>query len=183
MELSKELSEHIQKEQELIARARAESYQPDKQRLIKEAHKITAQIKELREEQDKKHREVEEKWKVNILKTTLSHLRYCYGSQPENLRLGLITIDVLQWQTPSSLDIELEIQTGKEKRSLDKLLSPATLRMLLERPFNPFYFILESGGYNKKTHKPTGYAIGREYGDEKDIQILSNRTLAIMWVG
>jgi seryl-tRNA synthetase len=172
-----ELENLVKKEQELFYRAQAEQFQPDKRKFIEERNKILKRIEELRAKSDAENRKLAEQQKAETIKQYLPKIRFVYGDAVPHLMHGEYTTDVVTWNTPTSTEIEV----NKRKVDLLKLLSPITVRHMIEHPLSPVFFEIEpTGAYQKG--KKLGYYISGEWEKTRDIEIRTGVFLALMVV-
>jgi len=172
-----ELENLVKKEQELLYRSKAEEFMPDKRRYIEERSKILTQIEEIRGKRDVENKKLEEQHKTETIKAQLPNIRFAYGDAVPHLMHGEFTTDVVSWETPRST----EIQIGKRKVDLLRLLSPTTVRHLIEHPMSPVFFEIEPAGAYQHGKK-LGYYVNREWETTRGIEIRSGVFLAIMKV-
>jgi hypothetical protein len=171
------LNELVHREQELLYRSKAEGYEPDKRRFIEERGKVLKQIEEIRTKRDLECKKLEEQQKTETIKQYLPKFRYAYGDAVPHLMHGEYTTDVVPWETPASI----EIQIGKRKLDLVKLLSPVTVRHIIEHPLAPVFFEIEKGGAYQNGRK-LGYYVDGTWEKSRGIEIRSGVFLAIMVV-
>lgn len=175
--MESELENLVKKEQELLYRSKAEDFMPDKRRYIEERNKVLKQIEEIRTKRDAENKKLEEEWKKETLKHRLPNIRFAYGDAVPHLMRGEYTTDVIRWETPAST----EIQIGKRKIDLLRLLSPVTVRHIIEHPMLPVFFEIEPAGAYQHGKK-LGYYVNREWETTRGIEIRSGIFLAIMKV-
>lgn len=171
------LNELVQKEQELLYRSKAEEYQPDKRKFIEERSKVLKKIEDIRVKMDAENKKLEEQQKKETLKCQLPNIRYAYGDAVPHLMRGEYTTDVVPWETPYSF----EIAVNKRKVDLLRLLSPVTLRHIIEHPLSPVFFEIEPAGAYQHGKK-LGYYVNGEWEQSRGIEIRSGVFLAIMKV-
>ena len=175
--MESELENLVKKEQELFYRAKAEEYQPDKRKFIEERNKILKRIEEIRTKRDAENKKLAEQQKTETIKHYLPKIRFVYGDAVPHLMRGEYTTDVVTWNTPTSTEIEV----NKRKVDLLKLLSPITVRHMIEHPLSPVFFEVEPAGAYQKGKK-LGYYISGEWEKTRDIEIRSGVFLALMVV-
>jgi len=172
-----ELENLVKKEQELLYRSKAEEFMPDKRRYIEERNKILKQIEEIRGKRDVENKKLEEQHKTETLKAQLTNIRFAYGDAVPHLMRGEYTQDVIEWTTPTHTEIEI----NKRKIDLLRLLSPVTVRHIIEHPMSPVFFEIEPAGAYQHGKK-LGYYVNREWETTRGIEIRSGVFLAIMKV-
>jgi hypothetical protein len=172
-----ELESLVKLEQQLFYKIKAEEYQPDKRKLIEERGKVLTKIKEIRVKMDVERRKGEEEWKRETVKAQLPNFRFAFGDAVPHLMHGEYTQDVLAWTVPTNTEIEV----NKRKVDLLKLLSPVTVRHLIDHPLSPVFFELEVGGAFQ-SGKRLGYYVSGEWEKTRGITIKSSLFLALMKV-
>lgn len=175
--MESELENLVKKEQELLYRSKAEEFMPDKRRYVEERNRVLKRIKEIREKNDAENNKLDEQHKTETIKQQLPNFRYAYGDAVPHLMRGEYTQDVIAWTAPTNTEIEV----NKRKIDLLKLLSPTTVRHMIEHPMSPVFFEIEpSGAYQHG--KKLGYYVNREWETTRGIEIRSGVFLAIMKV-
>ena len=177
MKMESEIENLVRKEQDLFYRAKAEQFEPDRRKLIEERGKVLKKIEEIRVKMDAEKKKGAEEWKKETLKAQLPNIRFAYGDAVPHLMHGEYTQDVVAWTTPTNTEIEV----NKRKIELLKLLSPTTVRHIIEHPLAPVFFEIESGGAYQNGRK-LGYYVSGEWERTRGIEIRSSVFLAIMKV-
>jgi len=119
-----------------------------------------------------------EKWKTETLKTTLPNIRYAHGIAIEHLLNGSYTLDVIPWETPTSMELTID----NRKINLEKLISPQILKNMIDKPFAPAYFTLQPSGMFRKGKLQGIWYDGENYDRSKNDEYRSRILLAVMKV-
>lgn len=172
-----ELENLVKKEQELFYRSKAEEYQPDKRKLIEERSKVLKKIEEIRTKRDLENKKLEEQQKTETIKQYLPKFRYAYGDAVPHLMHGEYTLDVVPMETPTSTEIKI----GNRKVDLIRLLSPVTVRHIIEHPMSPVFFEIEPAGAYQHGKK-LGYYVDGTWENSRGIEIRQGVFLALMVV-
>lgn len=146
----------------------------------KKLNKIVALIKrEIHNREQQKVRiqfQQEKKWNEDNLEQLLPNVRYCTRDIPLLMR-GLLTIDVMNWNTPTSTKIEIR---GTEFDL--NTIHPTKWREMLQSKFHPIYIRTQKNAM--RDGKPLGkWRKGSEtYERNKQIQIGTEVIFALMIV-
>ena len=175
--MESELENLCKKEQELFYRAQAEAFMPDKRKLNDERNKVLKQIEGIRAKRDIENKKLDEQHKTETIKGQLPNIRFAYGDAVPHLMRGEYTQDVIEWTTPTHTEIEI----NKRKIDLLRLLSPVTVRHIIEHPMSPVFFEIEPAGAYQRGKK-LGYYVSGEWEKTQGIEIRSGVFLAIMKV-
>jgi hypothetical protein len=172
-----ELENLVRREQELFYRVKAEQFEPDKRKLIEERNRVLKKIEEIRTKMDAERKKEAEEWKKETVKAQLPNFRYAYGDAVPHLMRGEYTPDVVAWTTPTNIEIEV----NKRRIDLLKLLSPTTVRHLIEHPMSAVFFEIEPAGAYQNGKKRGTWHSG-EWEKTRGIEIRSGVFLALMKV-
>jgi hypothetical protein len=157
--------------------------EPKRKKLLAIQHLLESiRDKKLKEEFDQ-NRKTQEKWRDETLKENLPDIRYAVGSSVEHLRHGTLSMDVVEWIKPQSTEFEITTISGhKTKINLQKIITPSTLKILLEKAFTPVYVTIEAQGGYDRHGKRMGYYMSPEWDETHGIEIRMGTTMAIMRV-
>jgi len=138
-------------------------------------------------EKNKAQFESGKQWVESTLIEELPNLRQSSDDGTSRMqREGTIgaPLDVVQWHRLTSTTIEVNCHSGKIRKLDLKKMSPQTLRVLIEKPFVPMFFILEPDGMID-AHKDSVKIWSDQSNWEKVTRQrqVQRTVLALMWVG